>query len=77
MPTNVNSNEVELARIPTKEGEEIVVRKLTDARGNTKFDIRTHVDKDTYVGWTKAGLRLTEQQVKDLTDALRPRRNRS
>jgi hypothetical protein len=62
---NMAAEEELIGTIDFRDGEKIHVRKISN-NGKAVLDMRVHVEKETYTGWSKAGLRLNAEQLKEL-----------
>jgi hypothetical protein len=57
-----STEDVELARLPKKQGLELVLR-VTLYRDTTGIDFREWVDDGTYKGWSKRGVRINYSEL--------------
>jgi len=64
------TEDTELARIPRKNGLELVVR-IAIYRDSTGIDLREWVDDGTYKGWSKRGVRIPYGDTKKSLDYLK------
>ena len=62
--------ERELGRFPRRPGVELVVR-IQVYKDKPGIDIREWLDTDQYTGWSKKGVRVPYEKLKDLVQNLR------
>jgi len=51
----------EIGRIKKNDTTDVVIRK-TEFRGSVGIDIREYITSERYTGWSKNGIRISEEQ---------------